>query len=389
MFGSDACYTLWNCLKLITDYGTRLGGGAGDVFRHTTGKRWLMDVLYFFAVVICVFNLVAGVVITTFGKMREEMNERIRDTTEVCFICGIDKQVFDRAANDPDGFKIHIRKDHNMWNYIFFIFFIWEQDKDDDDGMEYYVRNSIERMDIDWLPMNKAMRLDQAASVDEQMRFEFKQRLAQSKDLINARMKKMQINIMTVLEQLNLALKKDHAREGMADDDELGGLGGLLRATQSGAHGDGEDFFVVESASISAINRPRRLHLEVLEVCGLLHVPAPRFESVFCRVECDEGSYTIAPEHFEAAMGRIVLCPDKVLVCADCMPRDERIVRIDVCLAAGASDSEPETVVASLELPLAELIEGEGVLSERLFLPAAGSDDLLSLVLHPTASQAD
>jgi inositol 1,4,5-triphosphate receptor type 3 len=72
-----------------------------------------------------------------------EKLERNRDTLEVCFICGINKQVFDRASDEPEGFKTHIKVDHNMWNYLYFIFMLWEQDKDDDDGLEQYVRRAI------------------------------------------------------------------------------------------------------------------------------------------------------------------------------------------------------------------------------------------------------
>merc|ERR1711967_102301 len=32
-----------------------------------------------------------------------------------------------------------------MWNYLSFILFIWEQDKDDDDGLELYVRHLLEK----------------------------------------------------------------------------------------------------------------------------------------------------------------------------------------------------------------------------------------------------
>ena len=44
---------------------------------------------------------------------------------------------------------------------------MWEQDKDDDDGLEYFVRHRIDADDFDWIPSNKAMRLDQAASEEE------------------------------------------------------------------------------------------------------------------------------------------------------------------------------------------------------------------------------
>lgn len=46
-----------------------------------------------------------------------------------------------------------------MWDYLKFIIYIWEQDKDDDDGLEQYVRRCIEANDISWFPINKSLDL--------------------------------------------------------------------------------------------------------------------------------------------------------------------------------------------------------------------------------------
>lgn len=361
---------------MTTDYGARLGGGVGDLFRHTLGKRWLLDILYFFAIVICVFNLVAGVVITTFGRLREEKNERMRDTEMVCFICGIDKQVFDRAANDPNGFKVHIRDDHFMWNYMCFIFFIWEQDKDDDDGMEYYVRHKIESNDIEWLPMNKAMRLEQAASVDEQLRGELKEKLEASKELINGRMKKMQTNVVTVLEQLTLALKKDHSAG--AEEEEMGGL--FFRASASRQN---EDFSVVSlQASVSRIILPKRITLQVIEVCGL-NVPAAVLETVVCRVVSEEGTFVCTTKLVEFAQMRVVFQSEPLLVCQDGLTTDTREVKLCVCTL----DSQGvESEVGLIDLPVTELMEGDGLYSEKVFMRG---EDTCSITILASMSNSD
>ena len=94
--------------------------------------------------------------------------ERLEDTTEVCFICGIDKLTFDR--NDTDhGFAKHIRTEHNMWNYLYFFIYLWEQDKDDDDGLEQYVRRCLDANDISWFPVGRALCLnvDESDDVEE------------------------------------------------------------------------------------------------------------------------------------------------------------------------------------------------------------------------------
>jgi len=70
-------------------------------------------------------NVVFGIIIDTFGSLRAEKMEKYHDTINKCFICAIDKQVFDRASDQPNGFERHIRYDHRMWNYLYFIIFLW------------------------------------------------------------------------------------------------------------------------------------------------------------------------------------------------------------------------------------------------------------------------
>lgn len=36
-------------------------------------------------------NLIAGIIIDTFGDMRDEMNMRDKDAKTICFICGLSK----------------------------------------------------------------------------------------------------------------------------------------------------------------------------------------------------------------------------------------------------------------------------------------------------------
>lgn len=36
-------------------------------------------------------NLISGIIIDTFGELRDEMNERSIDKNTICFICGLTK----------------------------------------------------------------------------------------------------------------------------------------------------------------------------------------------------------------------------------------------------------------------------------------------------------
>jgi len=155
----DSCSDMFGCLKITLDYGMRLSGGIGDMLEYTTDRRLWIDLLYFVFVLVVLLNVVFGIIIDTFSELRQKKMERLSDTFGTCFICGQAKEIFDKAAASPHGFKEHIVNDHKMWNYVFFMIFIWEQDQDDDDGLELYVRNLIRDNDIQWFPLNQALTL--------------------------------------------------------------------------------------------------------------------------------------------------------------------------------------------------------------------------------------
>ena len=161
------CDTLLHCMQTCLSYGLRYGAGINEQLNHTLDTRYVVDVFYFFIIMIIMLNVIFGIIIDTFSDLRSKKNERIQDTTEVCLICSIDKQTFDRADDSSVGFRNHVKNDHNMWAFVSFIVYLWEQDKDDDDGLEQYVRRSVENNDICWFPLNKAMCLEAEGEEDD------------------------------------------------------------------------------------------------------------------------------------------------------------------------------------------------------------------------------
>jgi hypothetical protein len=55
-----------------------------------------------------------------------------------------------QSSHPPHSIYKRTQVDHNIWNYMYFIFLLWEQDKDDDDGLEQYVRRAINKSEIVW-----------------------------------------------------------------------------------------------------------------------------------------------------------------------------------------------------------------------------------------------
>ncbi len=57
-----------------------------------------------------------------------------------CFICGLERGVFDQFA---DGFENHIKRDHHLWNYLYYLYHLRTKESTDYDGVESYVSKKV------------------------------------------------------------------------------------------------------------------------------------------------------------------------------------------------------------------------------------------------------
>lgn len=135
-----------------------IGGDLGDSLSSLNlGNRYMLNFIYFILQFV-MLNIVGGIMIDTFSELRTNTIDRLNETENFCFVCGIENITFDRSIG-RGAFKHHIHSCHHMWDYLKFIIYIWEQDKDDDDGLEQFVRRCIEANDISWFPINKSLDL--------------------------------------------------------------------------------------------------------------------------------------------------------------------------------------------------------------------------------------
>ena len=61
------------------------------------------------------FNL--GIIIDSFGLLRDQENYVDYDVKYFCFICGLHRENF-------DDFNYHIKFTHQKWNYLYFVAYI-------------------------------------------------------------------------------------------------------------------------------------------------------------------------------------------------------------------------------------------------------------------------
>lgn len=151
----SSCNTLYHCFIFVV-YDGRSADFGPFLTQLIDEKSWILYTIFDLAVRFILFNVIQGITVDTFSELRLAKLEKHRNTTDTCFICSIDKQVFDRDQ-DSHGFAHHIKHEHHMWNYLYYMVYLWEQDKDDDDGLEQYVRRCIDANEISWFPINCAM----------------------------------------------------------------------------------------------------------------------------------------------------------------------------------------------------------------------------------------
>ena len=95
----------------------------------------------FFGIVnIILINIIFGIIIDTFASLRAQKFEMLNDMKTKCYICGQDRYVFEKSA---DGFENHIERDHQLWNYIYFIYYIKYKDSTEYNGVESYITEKI------------------------------------------------------------------------------------------------------------------------------------------------------------------------------------------------------------------------------------------------------
>uniref|UniRef100_A0A8C1YAH0 Inositol 1,4,5-trisphosphate receptor n=1 Tax=Cyprinus carpio TaxID=7962 RepID=A0A8C1YAH0_CYPCA len=161
------CDSLLMCIVTVLSHGLRSGGGVGDVLRKPSKEeplfaaRVIYDLLFFFMVIIIVLNLIFGVIIDTFADLRSEKQKKEEVLKTTCFICGLERDKFD---NKTVTFEEHIKVEHNMWHYLFFIVLVKVKDSTEFTGPESLI---IEH-NLDWFPRMRAMSLVSSDAEGEQ-----------------------------------------------------------------------------------------------------------------------------------------------------------------------------------------------------------------------------
>ena len=145
------CVTTLYCMLFTFDWTFKANAGVGGYLTgiedESTKKnfkigRFIFDNTFNIILAIIMINIVAGIIIDTFGSLREEENTKNKDIEDKCFICGNLKTDFDRNSElgpYAGGFKHHIKFNHYMWNYLYFLAYLKYKDPNEFTGIESYI----------------------------------------------------------------------------------------------------------------------------------------------------------------------------------------------------------------------------------------------------------
>jgi len=167
------CQSLWQCFFSTFDFTFKSGGAVGGILMapemyggtEANGNphvnqgivvigRWFFDNGFKIIMVLVIINMVAGIIIDTFGRLKEDLKKKEEDISDICFVCGIEKEKLEKSSF---GFVAHIKRDHYLWNYIFYRAYLDFKSVAERNGIETHIAAQITSNDLSWFPVGKAL----------------------------------------------------------------------------------------------------------------------------------------------------------------------------------------------------------------------------------------
>ena len=153
------CHSSIQCFLVLISYGTRAGGGIGDVLPIISYKndvkmfisRFIYDMTFFITIIMIMGNVTFGLIVDTFGALRDETYEYENDRNNICFICQLSK---DGCLKKNIDYEVHIKNDHNLWSYVNFMTYLHLYNANDFNRVEVTVWERLLEKDYGWLPIN-------------------------------------------------------------------------------------------------------------------------------------------------------------------------------------------------------------------------------------------
>ena len=153
----NVCSSLLECTITYFNQGVRSGGGIGDILAEVPYDaggiywfRFLNDFLFFILAILILLNMIFGVIVSIFSEIREKANFKENDQNNKCFICNIDRAIFERLKIK---FEDHKKFEHNIKTYIRFLIGVKLINEKDLDADQSFVVNCLKKEEIKVFPV--------------------------------------------------------------------------------------------------------------------------------------------------------------------------------------------------------------------------------------------
>jgi inositol 1,4,5-triphosphate receptor type 3 len=165
----NLCDSLSRCFFTAINEGLRDSSGiGGSMFMesYSGGGTYFFLILTlkitFFLIINVIFlNIVFGIIIDTFEELRVDSAFREDHTDNFCLICNLEKWQFRKCGK---SFDQHTQIDHNLWNYVYYIYKIrFKIDAKDLNGQETYIYEKLKINDLSWFPFKRSRELGNIA----------------------------------------------------------------------------------------------------------------------------------------------------------------------------------------------------------------------------------
>ena len=154
------CQSSIQCFLVLISYGTRAGGGIGDNLPKISYKRdinmffarFVYDMSFYILVIMIMGNVTFGLIVDSFGALRDETYRYENDRKNKCFICQLSR---DGCLLRNIDYEKHIKKNHQLWSYVDFLCYLHLYNANDFTRIEGSVWDKLLEKDYDWIPINK------------------------------------------------------------------------------------------------------------------------------------------------------------------------------------------------------------------------------------------
>ena len=151
------CQSLLYCFLTMINNGMRWHCGVGKITRSESYilhfwdfvHRFGFDLLFFWLIEAIMLKIVYGIILDSFGELRQAHYLIEQDMANNCFICNIEK---DECEKNNISFYEHCNSLHNVWDYAFYMITLRMQDPSILNSINSRNRKRIMEKGVDWLP---------------------------------------------------------------------------------------------------------------------------------------------------------------------------------------------------------------------------------------------